>query len=138
MRSYMNLYQNSITLKKFIKEVVDELSEIQIQDLNLEYISADPITRPISFFILTEDIDIDPITFDICVKGKNLGVENLEYSVIIILKPNSTDVNKIIVNRKIIDKELLTENEDDSLLVALESNRELALKIKRPSYSLTK
>ena len=127
-----------ITLKKFIKEVVDELSEIQIQDLNLEYISADPITRPISFVILTEDIDIDPITFDIRVRGKNLGVENLEYSVIIVLKPNTTDADRIIVNGKTIDKELLTENEDDILLITLESSRELASKIKRPIYSLTK
>ena len=127
-----------ITLKKFIKEVVDELSEIQIQDLNLEYISADPTTRPISFVILTEDIDIDPITFDIRVRGKNLGVENLEYSVIIVLKPNTTDADRIIVNGKTIDKELLTENEDDILLITLESSRELASKIKRPIYSLTK
>lgn len=127
-----------ITLKKFIKEVVDELSEIQIQDLDVISTPLTSVDKPKTFNIIIENVHIDPNTFDVSVNAKNIEVEDLEYNVIIVLKPNSTGVNKIIVNGKTIDKELLTENEDDILLVALESNRELASKIKRPIYSLTK
>ena len=134
-----------ITLKKLITDIIKEIEELKYDDMSWDNTNIHPVDgffkkdNSTKFQILYGEASIDPNTFDIRLPNKEIKIKDLKNNILIWLDAtDDLNVINITLDGKEIRKDCFYETEDDSLAVALTTNRELASKIEHPIYNLRK